>query len=161
MTTINEIMAKTYERKLAAEVRAAALAEQTEKTVEAMMDQADDLAYFVMRLREVLAFVETPLQTISALIHTDAEVTLEQAEELIGEMTETADQVGPVLEAIADICGGPGEDDDLDEDDVDECDCCDDIRRAEATLAPTASEDAVKKFLNSILANVAAQSDRR
>lgn len=154
MTTINEIMSKAYERKLVAEKEAAHRAEMTENAVIAMMDQADELAYFALRLREILEFVEQPLNEISTLVHTDGEITLERAENLMNQMEE----VGSIFDAVVEICGGPDDQDDEDEAD---CDCCEDIRRAEATLAPTASEDVVKRFLDSVLANVAAANTNR
>lgn len=170
MTTINKVMMKAYERKVAEAEAAAARAEQTEKVVEIMMDQADELAYFALRLREILEFVEEPLKEISALVHTDGEITLERAENLMDQMEEVGEQVGSIFDAVVEICGGPDDQDDEDEDET-ECDCCKDIRRAEAiydqaspvgvTLAPTASEDVVKRFLDSVLTNVTAANANR
>lgn len=121
MTTINEVAQKVFEREEAEAREAQQRTEATEAAIETLLDQADNLAYYALRLREVLSVIETPLHALCELVHSNAQVSLETAQSLLQDISAVEYQTSDFLAAVDENFGDFDEaEDDGDED----CPCC-------------------------------------
>ena len=182
MTTINAVATKMIERNAReeADLRAHLEAEekarlereqQTEAAVEGMLMMADETAFFVIRLRKILADLESNTALVMQLDMTNTDVTLEMAEELTSAMDAVASKYVATLTGVEDDLNeyyhsddaeaAEAADADFDDSDADEFD-----PRAEEVLVPMSApinisvgpvitKDGIEAMINKIMAEVA------
>lgn len=158
MTTINQIAAKIAERKAAeeamliakhqAEQDAAAQREaDTEAAVEEMMDNADTIAFFALKLREVLEKIERPLISFVNLCDRDAEISLEMAQQINADLENAGYCYSNIFDGVETDIGSYDEYIADESEDEGACDCCVAQRAAEEAFAQTAPNNPTIDFI--------------
>jgi hypothetical protein len=121
MLTINEVAQNIHARKQMELEAREELKIQTEAAIEDMLDVSDELAYYALRLREVLEHMEKPLREMCELAEQDAVVSLNMAENITAEMRGVGDHFLDIIEATAETFGEyVAADEDDEEEDEDE-----------------------------------------
>lgn len=178
MTSINEVMAKAYEREKAALEQAEKLTVENAKEIERMMVVVSKLAGVAICFRKMLKMIEEPLRIVHAAVEENAPVTTDMATAMTVSMNDVLKDVDLFLKSKPDATSETGEtdykqgydrgykdavedfaDDEGDEgDDACDCESCCEAAVPSDQSSSVASGEA-DKMIREVLARMKAQSN--